>query len=722
MPIVPSMLSYAEIPTPRVLPISALLATLVASLGLSYWLVPDQREMVERLMMDQQYGRIAEVLRSLGGDGNDLALQEIKPEQLNQLTGLMRLTPREQINIIFSPTRSLAYNRFLHTLVLAAVRYVDVIPPDKAWDIMAPQLDRLSPAQAEDLAGLLSRNAMSLSQPQLAARILQRATELPGSHADTAKQMALAYRWSAQPEVGARHLRRWLTQRHGSAEFSELSSLCATLALEGGQPGLALDVSLEEMKTLGADGVPTTSQLERALGYALQSTRTVDLIPWLQRYVGAQTETTLSIAALNQQFAAKSPHLADYRRWATLLAQYSDWNSRFDAGFDVHLRLAAIGERSSLDRCLQLYDFLGRSEEMAELLEVLGPVEDHPNLLIQHATLLAGLGRDKDARPIYEQWLKQRPDDRNAAFDYASLLQDMGDEDEALKAFESVNKHHPADVPAIKKLAEHYIRAERYADALKLYTTLKKDGHDHYTLENYAMLAESLDQHEQLLTAQILAAEQLRSVEAYLDIADSAGYLKDHEAALKELGEGLKLYTNSAALRIALGSLHLKDEAFDQAFAVLMHPSTRQHPSAVAMLLRHATDFLQQPQLLAFLGPDVEERLPLSVQTRLDLAVLCHTCGEVQRGEKLLASVPVKPAHLAMLAEARFNMGAVEDAAVFLSQHLNDNPRAKADEWVFLGDIYELVGRDEDAKRAYNYSLNLLTADLPDTASVAPQP
>ena len=134
------MLSYAETPTPRVLPISALLATLVASLGFSYWLVPDQKEMVERLMMDQQYGRIAEVLRSLGEDGSDLALHEINAEQLNQLTGLMRLTPREQINIIFSPTRSLAYNRYLHTLVLAAVRYVDVIAPDKAWDIIAPQL------------------------------------------------------------------------------------------------------------------------------------------------------------------------------------------------------------------------------------------------------------------------------------------------------------------------------------------------------------------------------------------------------------------------------------------------------------------------------------------------------------------------------------------------------------------------------------------------------
>jgi tetratricopeptide (TPR) repeat protein len=716
------MLSYAETPTPRVLPISALLATLVASLGFSYWLVPDQKEMVERLMMDQQYGRIAEVLRSLGEDGSDLALHEINAEQLNQLTGLMRLTPREQINIIFSPTRSLAYNRYLHTLVLAAVRYVDVIAPDKAWDIIAPQLDRLSPAQAEDLATLLSRNAMSLSQPKLAARILQRATELPGSRAETAKQMALAHRWSAQPAVGARSLRRWLEQHHGIAEFSELSNLCASLALEGGKPSLALDVSLEEMETLGADGVPTPQQLERTLSYALQSTRTVDLIPWLQRYVGAQPETAMSLATLKQQVAAKSSHLADYRRWATLLAQYSDWNSRFDAGFDVHLRLAVVGERPSLDRCLQLYDFLGRSEEMAELLEVIGPVENHPNLLIQHATLLAGLGRDRDARPIYEQWLKQHPEDRNAAFDYASLLQDMGNEDEALNAFESVNKHHPDDVPAIKKLAEHYIRAERYADALKLYTTLKAEDHDHYTLENYAMLAESLDQHDQLLTAQILAAQQLRNVEAYLDIADSAGYLKDHEAALKELGEGLKLYANSAALRIAIGSLHLKDEAFDRAFGVLMHPSTRQHPSAVALLLRHATDFIQQPQLLAFLGQDVEATLSLSAQNRLDLAVLCHACGEVARGEKLFASVPVKPTNFAMLAEARFNMGAVEDAAVFLSQHLNDNPRAKADEWVFLGDIYELMGRDEDAKRAYNYSLNLLTADLPDTASVAPQP
>lgn len=716
------MLSYAETPTPRVLPISALLATLVASLGFSYWLVPDQKEMVERLMMDQQYGRIAEVLRSLGEDSRDLALHEITPEQLNQLTGLLRLTPREQLNIIFSPSRSLAYNRYLHTLVLAAVRYVDVIAPDKAWAVISPQLDRLSVAQAEELAGLLSRNAMSISQPQLAARILERTTLLPESRAATAKQMALAYRWSAQPQRGALQLRRWLQQHPKAAEFSELSELCATLALEGGKPGLALDVSLDEMKTLGADGVPTPKQLERALGYALQSTRTVDLIPWLQRYVGAQPETRMTSSELKQQVSSKSEHLADYRRWATLLAQYSDWNSRFDAGFDVHLRLAAVGEQTSLDRCLQLYDFLGRSDEMAQLLEVLGPVPGHPNLLIQHANLLAGLGRDTDARPLYQLWLKQHPADRDAAFDYASLLQDMGDEDAALAAFEAFNKHHPADVPGLKKLAEHYIRAERYADALKLYATLKVDDHDHYTLENYAMLAESLDEHEELLTAQILAARQLRNVESYLDIADSAGYLKDHAAALKELDEGLKQFGNSAALRVAMGSLLLKDEAFDQAFAVLMHPSTRHHHSAISLLLRHATDYLQQPQLLAFVGEDVEERLSLSAQSRLDLAVLCHACGAIERGEKLFASVPVKPSNLSMLAEARFNMGAVEDAAVYLSRHLNDNPRAKADEWVFLGDIYELMGRDEDAKRAYNYSLNLLTADLPDTAAVLPNP
>lgn len=67
-------------------------------------------------------------------------------------------------------------------------------------------------------------------------------------------------------------------------------------------------------------------------------------------------------------------------------------------------------------------------------------------------------------------------------------------------------------------------------------------------------------------------------------------------------------------------------------------------------------------------------------------------------------------------AEARFETGQFEEAARLMRSYLDQQRRATSDDWVFLGDIYDLLGREEDARTAYNYSLTLLTSDLPDTA------
>ena len=56
-----------------------------------------------------------------------------------------------------------------------------------------------------------------------------------------------------------------------------------------------------------------------------------------------------------------------------------------------------------------------------------------------------------------------------------------------------------------------------------------------------------------------------------------------------------------------------------------------------------------------------------------------------------------------------------------LSGYLKSHPQAKANDWLFLGDIYEQLGMFEEARKAYDYSLALLTADLPVTASNQPR-
>ena len=66
-------------------------------------------------------------------------------------------------------------------------------------------------------------------------------------------------------------------------------------------------------------------------------------------------------------------------------------------------------------------------------------------------------------------------------------------------------------------------------------------------------------------------------------------------------------------------------------------------------------------------------------------------------------------------------MGDHEEAARQMVAFLDSSARASASEWIFLGEIYEQMGRMEDAKKAYDYSLALLTADLPDTAFTQPR-
>ena len=712
----------------RVVSVLQLAGIIAASVMASYLLVPDQSQLVERLMMDQQYSRIREMMKSSLGtsDGIDSAsLQKLGPERLATLSHLLRLTPKEQLQTIFSASRPLEYDRFTHALTMSAVRYVDVIAPDQAWRMIEAQSSRMPPRYFAELASTLSKNALALTQPKLAATILARACLQPDSTVEMAHEMAQAYRWSGEPAIGASHLMKWLAKHESAAtadavHFASLGDLGAAVALEGGKPSLALDFQLQNLKALPADAPIEKGKIEMALSLANQSTRTPDVVPWLDRYVKSLPESSLDWKDL-PDLAAKDPgKVKDYLHWLALLAQYCDWNSEFDASFDAHFRLAGMGRVESLDRCLALCDFLGRGEEMADLLQYSDVLKKRPELQAKLAELMAGLGRDAEALPLYRSWVASHPDDVEAAYDYACLLEDMGKEDESLAAFEQAVKLHPAHVPSVKKLAEACIRAGRHEQALGLYGSLKDEDHDHSTLENYALLAESLDRHAELFRAQVLHARQtnLTTVEPYLEIAETAAYLPSSRPAISVLDEGLKRFPESPSLRVALASVWLRDLGnIDQCYAILKHDCVKRSYEGVTMLLEIASSVPNQQDLLTFLGSDLEKKFELPPQSRLDLGVLCHACGQVERGEKMFSSVPEDARFLPFLAEARTHMNAYDEAIRLMTKYLSGNARATADDWVALGELYETVGRVEDAERAYEQSLTLLTSDLPAEAA-----
>ena len=708
----------------HVLSLRVLALLLVACLGLSYVMVPRQGELIERLFKDRQFERVAKVLQDEvhGMKASELrGLREMGGDQIESISRLLYLTPREQLRAVFQSNRPPPYNAYIHHIVLAAVRFVDVVPPQEALDMINPQISRVPEGMRADIYHLIAQNFHALGQPALAANALRLATDT--SHEWTlALEMAQSYRWSGQPRLGANQLKIWL-DAHGASlkpdETTEARQLQYSLAMEGGDPAGAFDATVAELKTVPEGKLAPDDLMERALGAALQSSRTKDFVPWIKRQVNAMPEAGLTANALHAENIAHPEALKSYHEWLVRYGTWSDWNSQFDDAFDAHLRLAAMGELKSLDRCVALYDYLGRTEECLDLLLVVGEIKERPQLPLLCARQLAELDQDAEAKVRFEAWLKIHPEDRDARFDYCCLIDDLGDEDAARKAFEEMLKHHPKDARAIKKLAEARIRAADYKGALELYARLPDDAHDHDTLENYSMIAESIDDHDAEFAALTLTARLTKepTPELYLDIAEAGSYLDDPQRAIDALNAGLQRLPESAQLRIALANSYLHSDHPTEALATLMHPRLKDNFEALQVLLNISDEDTDPVKILTFIGDDVENRFALSEHNRLRLAVLTHAAGRRKDAERLFASVKESSANYHMLAETRFALGDFEDAARLMDAHLKTHPSSSSNEWLFMGDIYEQMGRFDEAKKAYDLSVALLTADLPGTAA-----
>lgn len=714
---------------PPILSVRVLLFMLAACLGGSWFMIPKRSELIERLFKDKQYERVVAVLQDdVHGmkSGQLSGLQHLSASQLASLSRLLNLTPREQLHSIFTAKNAPAYDAYVHNIALAAVRFVDVLPPAEAYQIIAPAAARVPEEFRIALMLTVAHNAHAVNRPDIAANALSVAIQCASATWQTAREMAESYRWSGQPAVAARQLRTWLSShrsRLSEAEVEEAHDLSFSLALESGNPGEAFEICLLELKDAGEPQNITPELMETSLSLALQSSRTKEMIPWLKKVVEAMPEMKLPLAELHRQATAEPTRFANYIRWATPLSRWSDWNSDFDTAFDHHLRLSVLGDKTSRDRCVEIYDFLGRTEECCEMLLTVGQVKEKPELDLVVARQLAELGRDEEAKLRFESWLQAHPHDRDAHFNYACLLEDMGDEAASRKAFAQMLQQFPDDVPGIKRLAAACIRDADYRDALALYAKLPESAHDHDTLESYAMIAESLDDHAAELQALLYTARKSESptVELYLDLAETASYLPDGQKPIEVLSEGLARLPKSAQLRIALATQYLHNEQAEDALMVLTDDSLRDNYDAVQVLLGMSESIGDARRALSFLGPDVETRFRLGHENRLQLAVLYFNAGQNTEADRLFASVPENSDNLMALADARYHTGSYEESARLMMTHLKTHPGATAEEWLFLGDLYEEMGRFDDARKAYDYSLALLTANLPDTAANNPR-
>ncbi|MFZ4765980.1 MAG: hypothetical protein ACOYMN_13605, partial [Roseimicrobium sp.] len=257
------MLQSVDDPPPRILPLRVLLVMLLACLGGSWFMVPREDELIERLFKDRQYERVVAVLRDdvHGMTDNDVnGLRRLDESQLMTLSRLLNLTPREQLRTIFASKNTLTYDAFVHSIVTAAVRYVDVLPPQEAFDVIRPAVQRVPENLRLELLNIIAHNAHAVANPGLAAEVLTLACECKSADWKLARAMAQSYQWSGRLSDASKHLRVWLAanrQRLAPAEREEARQMTFALALESGSPSEAFDICLQELQDLpGAERLP----------------------------------------------------------------------------------------------------------------------------------------------------------------------------------------------------------------------------------------------------------------------------------------------------------------------------------------------------------------------------------------------------------------------------------------------------------------------------------
>ena len=694
-------------------------------LGGSWLMVPKQGELVERLFKDKQYARVVSILQdeAHGMRSSDMsALSTIDAAQMSALSRLLSLTPREQIRTIFSSRSALKYDAYVHNIVLTAVRYVDVLSPEEAHDVILPAVERVPEEHRLGLLSVLAQNALSVSRPDLAAESLHLASECPASGWDIVREMVQCHRWNHDPRHAREFLAGWLKTHRSTldaAEVAETDALQFTLAMECGAPGDAFAVCMDQLQRLEPAAPIPLLLMENAYLSALQSGRSGALLPSLRRFVHAMPASRMSLQEVRAAAQTTGQDLPAYQKWAAILAQWSDWNQDFATAFEHHLRLAVLGDAASRDRCIALTDYLGRAEDCSELLLILGDVPDHPEYALLHARQLAELGHDDEAKAGYESWIAQHPKDRDARFDYACLLEDMGDEPGSRKALAAMLEQFPKDVPAMLRLATACVRDDDLAAALSLYQRIPASAHTVESLENYEMVAESLDDQAARLRALLLARARTKtpSVELLLNLADAAERASMKGEAIPILEEGVQLQPHSTRLRLSLADALARADRSEDAVKALLHTPLKDSLEAVSLLLELTPVIPDASEVLNFLGHDVEKKFSLSARQRLQLAVLHARNDGLDDATRLFASVKEGPDTTRMIAEARNWAGQHDEAARLMTAHVQTNPRCTAQDWIFLGELWEQLGRLDDAQKAFDHSLALLTSDLPDTAA-----
>lgn len=729
------------------------LVLLLLLCGVGIWLLlPDDREMLEKLVQD---GETAEARRLL----EKIPRRERNADPLRFRTLELELAKRDlapgdaaaharYVAQIAAAWRETAFAPALFDRLLAALPAL--ADPAAAWTALAPDLAGAPAAQRQTLGAAFTRAALGANQPIAAAEIFA-ATRAPAERTP-ADRLELARLWqqAGRPADALDAL--------GDDESAEAQPLRLALlrALNRNRDALAL--------LARRAGTATTGELvDEIVAVALAAGVPAEAVPVAERYLAANPgdvarwrrlrellvgagRTADAVAAARHTVAAGNRDPGD----VAALARVLEWTGEAAGAFDAWLELARAGDLAALDRVAALNPGLFRDRDYAKVLAGVVPVSGRPDYTLALARLSVTLGDYDRARTAFTAYLAAR-DDFDVWIEFGHLHRELYRFADAEAAFRRASALRPGDLGARRETAECLVLLGRYPEALEIYGELLPRSADEEIVGPYVRLAESLGRFDAFADGlrRRIAATPEPDVRDYTMLAYAYELGADPVRRRAAIDEGLRRFPASNDLRLQLAYLLSSELKFRAAQSALA-PHTRLREDLNALLLyldlmRLNNDvaaersFLAQPVSAALAGDDgVLERIarvreahrdyaeaerlwrtlhgqrPRDFARAADLARVLLLRGRTAEAKALLAPFlrAPTPAVLRLAAEISTSAGDQRAAERYQLAYLAAVQSAPPADWGALGDIRLSRGDRTGAKRAYAEALRRLHATI----------
>ncbi len=609
---------------------------------------------------------------------------------------------------------------------------------------LTEQIQAFSKDDQEELLRTVARRAINGGQPKLATFICSKLMQLRPEMMTQEIVEVVVQSWRAnnQAAEAAGCLKAWIAnaQKRGHEVPEPLEQVYFNLLFETNQAGEALDLLLVKLKEQSAAGKFSSSLLAAAIQAGNYCGRVKDLRPYLAAAVAAMP---LGTASLEEVCAAVKggSHvlLADRTQWsesALELAHWIEWSETPEPGnaeqaLALYEKLAVLGNAEALAKAADMAQDLQTMGNLLKVMDVVMHQPKPPGMEFTYGHLLGVAGRMEEADHYFQLALAKSPRDLTILGEYAALCQERDDLPKALAtwkaAADQVQKHHrerggywtarhqwwlPGEfqherIDFRKRVADLHIELNQNAEALAIYRSLQSYQHDNSTVENMALLAESLGDYTTLNRALEIRFAKLAhpSMHDFLELARSFELIGKDGQRMVVLQQGVAQLPSSLNLRRQYASALQDAERPGDAVEVLEVPATKEDLRSMSLYILAATQSGQHQRAAEFLKAQIGKRRDFPADVRLCLGDICQRTGQLDLARGYYTSVDANAATWPLLAEACFQTGAFLDAEKYQRRYLEDMDSPPADQLVFLGDICRMLGKEEAAQTAYDQAV-----------------